>query len=443
MLSKEDNLLLTQVSRGTSMGTLLREYWLPMLFSNELVADGRTLKVKLLGEELVAFRDTSGRVGLIEQNCPHRGSTMYFARNENNGIRCVYHGWMYDVTGQCIEMPNEPESSNFKEKISLLAYKTQERNGLIWAYLGPREVPPPLPELEFNVLPPEHTLIWKNLQMTNWVQGLEGNIDSSHLSFLHTRLERDGSAEFGGGGARGLWYEDPAPRMEVMDTDYGVMYGAGRLEEPGRRFWRVTQFMMPIYGLFAPISPNECPMQWWIPLDDHTVMKWDVRWNPTRPITEEEAARMMNPDPGGFIEPTSDPYTHYRLAANMDNDYFIDWNAQGDKRYSGVPSVNLQDAAVQEGMGKIVKRDREHLGTADVMIIRTRRRLLNAARALRDHGTVPPGVDDPEVYHVRSTTVVLDESEGQNWQDIAGPLVKAFTDEKVMAADITMRTPRA
>jgi phthalate 4,5-dioxygenase len=440
MLSKEDNELLTQVSRGTPMGNLLREYWMPILFTDELVADGRTMKVKLLGEDLVAFRDSSGRAGLVEANCPHRGAPMYFARNENDGLRCVYHGWMYDVTGRCVDMPNEPASSNFKEKVKLAAYKIRERNGLIWAYLGPREKPPELPDLEFNVLPPEHTLIWKNMQMTNWVQGLEGNIDSSHLSFLHSRLERDGNAEFGGGGARGLWYEDPAPRMEVMDTDYGVMYGAGRLEEPGRRFWRVTQFMMPFYGLFAPIGPNECPLQWWIPLDDHTVMKWDVRWNPNRPITEEERGRLMNPDPGGFVEATSDPYTHFRLAANMDNDYFTDWDAQDGKRYSGVPSVNLQDAAVQEGMGTIVNRQREHLGTADAMIIRTRRRLLESAKALRDHGAVPPGVDDPTVYGVRSTTVVLSDEEP--WQPAAQPLLKAFTDEKIMAADITMRSPR-
>lgn len=441
MLSKEDNQILTQVSRGTPMGNLLREYWMPILFSHELKAGGRTMKVKLLGEDLVAFRDSSGRPGLIAANCPHRGAPLYLGRNENDGIRCVYHGWMYDVTGACVDMPNEPASSNFKDKVNLVAYKIRERNGLLWAYLGPRKTPPELPDLEFNVLPPEHTLIWKNMQMTNWVQGLEGNIDSSHLSFLHTRLERDGNAEFGGGGARGLWYEDPAPRMEVMDTDYGVMYGAGRLEEPDRRFWRVTQFMMPFYGLFAPIGPNECPMQWWIPLDDHTVMKWDVRWNPNRPITEEERGRLMNPDPGGFIEPTSDPYTHYRLAANMDNDYFTDWDAQDGKRYSGVPSVNLQDAAVQEGMGPIVNREREHLGTADAMIIRTRRRLLNAAKDLRDHGTVPPGIDDPSVYGIRSTTVVL--SDAEPWQPAADPLLKAFTEEKIMAADITMRTPRA
>ena len=441
MLSKEDNTLLTQVSRGTPMGNLLREYWMPILFSDELTAGGRTMKVKLLGEDLVAFRDSSGRPGLIEANCPHRGAPLYFGRNENDGIRCVYHGWMYDVTGACVDMPNEPAHSNFKDKVKLNAYKLRERNGLIWAYLGPRKTPPELPDLEFNVLPPEHTLIWKNMQMTNWVQGLEGNIDSSHLSFLHTRLERDGNAEFGGGGARGLWYEDPAPRMEVTDTDFGVMYGAGRLEESDRRFWRVTQFMMPFYGLFAPIGPNECPMQWWIPLDDHTVMKWDVRWNPNRPITEEERGRLMSPDPGGFIEPTSDPYTHYRLAANMDNDYFTNWDAQGDKRYSGVPSANLQDAAVQEGMGPIVNREREHLGTADAMIIRTRRRLLEAMKALRDHGTVPPGVDDPTVYGIRSTTVVL--SDAESWQSVASPLLKAFTDEKIMAADITMRTPRA
>jgi nitrite reductase/ring-hydroxylating ferredoxin subunit len=228
MLSKEENALLTQVSRGTVMGDLMRQYWIPFLSSNEIEADGRQMRIKLMNEDLIAFRDSSGRVGLLEEHCMHRSASLYFARNENNGLRCVYHGWMYDVSGKCIGMPNEPAWSNFKDKVQLVSYPCQERNGIIWTYLGPRETPPPLPDLEFNMLPPAHVLVWKNIQNTNWVQGLEVNIDSSHLSFLHTRLTADGSAEFGGPGGRGLWLTDPTPRMEVMDTDYGVMYGSGR-----------------------------------------------------------------------------------------------------------------------------------------------------------------------------------------------------------------------
>src|SRR4051812_30547917 len=188
MLTKEENDLLCQVGPGTPMGNLLRQYWLPVLFSWELEADGAPRRQRLLSEELIAFRDTNGQVGMVAANCPHRGAGLFFGRNEESGLRCVYHGWKFDTTGQCVDMPSEPAESNFKAKIRATAYPCTERNGLIWTYMGPRDVPPPLPDLEFNLLPESHVAITKNIQETNWVQGLEGNIDSSHLSFLHTRL---------------------------------------------------------------------------------------------------------------------------------------------------------------------------------------------------------------------------------------------------------------
>src|SRR5437764_4800787 len=169
------------------------------------------------------------------------------------------------------------------------------------------------------MIPEDRVAINKYLQDCSWMQGLEGNIDSSHLSFLHTRLAEDGDAGFGGGGGRGLYYRDKTARMEVMPTDYGVMYAAGREEKPGVMYWRVTQFLMPIYGMFAPVSPTECPMQWWIPLDDEHVMKWDVRWNPNRPLTKQEHARFTAEDPGGFLPQTSDPLHQWRLAGDVNN----------------------------------------------------------------------------------------------------------------------------
>src|SRR5687767_12108201 len=299
MLTHEENEQLCRVGPGTVMGDFMRQYWIPALVSSELpTADSDPVRVLLLGEKLIAFRDSNGTVGLIGHACPHRGASLFFGRNEECGLRCVYHGWKYDVSGHCIDMPNEPQESNFKEKIHHTAYPCQERGDLIWTYMGPRTTPPPLPDLEFNMLPRENVAIHKNLQDCNWVQGLEGNIDSSHLSFLHTRLTVDGDAGFGAGGGRGLFYNDKIARMEVSLTDGGVMYGAGREEQPGIMYWRVTQFLMPIWGMFAPVSPSECPLQWWIPLDDDHVMKWDVRWNPDRPLTENEHAGFVAEDPG-------------------------------------------------------------------------------------------------------------------------------------------------
>ena len=436
MLSREDNELLCRVGPGTPMGQLLREYWLPFLKSSDVERGGQPLRVKLLSEDLVAFRDTSGRVGLLGEHCSHRATSLALARNEDNGLRCVYHGWMYDVSGRCIDMPNEPEETRFADKIRHPAYACTERNGIVWTYMGPREVPPALPDLEWNMVPEDQVVIWRNLQFNNWVQGLEGNIDSSHLSFLHTRLTADGDGF--GGGNRGLWYADKTPRMEVRATDYGVMYGAGRKEDPDNSYWRVTQFLMPFYGMFAPVSPAEIPLQWWIPLDDHTVMKWDVRLNPNRPITEEERARLGFGDPGGFAEPNRfDPYTQFRLAADQSNGWLLDYEAQEERRFSGVPSVNLQDKAVQETMGPIVKRHIEHLGTSDAMIIQVRKRLINAAKALRDHGTTPPGVGQPESYRVRSATTVLPN--GTDWLEAVGDKLVAFTDRPVESAEAQIR----
>ena len=444
MLSVEDNELLTQVGPATPMGNLMREYWMPIYLSSDIAAnDSKPERIKLLGEHLVIFRDTQGRAGLLSEVCAHRGASLYWSRNEESGLRCVYHGWKYDVTGACVDMPSEPAASNFRDKVHLRSYPLQERNGIVWAYMGPRETPPPLPDLEFNVLPSEHTMIRRDLQHTNWVQGLEGNIDSSHLSFLHTRLTPDGSADFVGPSPfnRGLYYEDVAPRMEVVPTDVGVMYAAGRAEEEGKRYWRVTQFLMPFYGMFAPVSLAECPIQWWIPLDDNAVMKWDVRWNPNRPITDAEREFLILPDPGGFVEWTGDAYSHWRLNASLENDYLNDYSAQLDKRFSGIPSVNLQDKAILESMGHVVDRQREHLGTSDAMIIRVRRRLIDAAIALRDHGTVPPGVDDPQKYRRRTATVILDEED--DWQKEAGPYLEAFSELPVLSAEAEQASSRS
>ncbi len=437
MLSAADNELLTHVGPGTPMGDLLRQYWMPILQSSDLAEPGgKPFRMKLLDEPLIAFRDTRGRVGLLTEVGPHRGASLYWGRNEEGGIRCVYHGWKYDVTGACVDMPNEPASSNFKSKVRIASYPTQERNGMVWAYMGARKDPPPLPSLEWNMLPEDHVIVWKHLQLSNWVQGLEGNVDSSHLSFLHARLKREGDAGFPNTRDRGLFHNDKAPAMEVVDTEYGVMYGAGRREQPGLTYWRVTQFLMPFYGMFAPVSANECPLQWWVPLDDHHVMKWEVRWNPERPLTPGERVGLWSEDPGGIVEPTGDPLTHHRPVAGPDNDYFAEWDKQLTHRVSALPSVNVADKAILETMGPIVDRTIEHLGTSDAMIIRTRKRLLEAAKALRDHGTVPPGVDTPDVYGIRSATVVLKDGDG-SWIDASRKGVRAF-DGPVMSQEAQM-----
>ncbi|MEK7215197.1 MAG: Rieske 2Fe-2S domain-containing protein [Chloroflexota bacterium] len=421
MLSTADNQQLCQVGPGTPMGDLLRQYWMPMLLSEELPAkDGPPLRVKLLGELLVAYRDTSGQVGLMADNCPHRGASMFFGRNEEAGLRCVYHGWKFDLTGACTDMPNEPAESNFKNKVRITAYQTRERNGVIWAYLGPEEAPPALPELEWNLVPENQRYISKRLGQCNWVQSLEGGIDTSHSGFLHRPLAKavfDPTLD--------IVQRDRTPRFEVMETDYGVLIGARRGYDDTRYSWGITQFLMPFYSMipgglaFGPSLGGHA----WVPMDDETTMTWTVSWHPDRPLTEQEIQGMhVWPNfnihvgrEGGFLAPTSEPGGAWRTVLNKQNDYLIDHQMQQELRYIGINNIGLQDQCVQESMGPIYDRTREHLGAADTAIIRVRNLWLRSARALREQGLAPVGALSPEAYRVRSHGLILEKADAHTW----------------------------
>src|SRR6266540_5672457 len=215
MLGLEDNELLSRVGPGTLMGDLMREYWLPAIRADELSApECPPLRVRLLGEELIGFRTTSGDVGLIQNACPHRGASLFFGRNEQEGLRCVYHGWKFDVTGACVDMPSEPAESNFKNKVRARAYPTYERNGIIWTYMGPRETPPPLSHIESATV--EGVRVSKIMRDCNYMQALEGDIDTSHLAFLHNGAQR---AENLPQGSQAYYVaKDRSPRYAVLDT---------------------------------------------------------------------------------------------------------------------------------------------------------------------------------------------------------------------------------
>jgi phthalate 4,5-dioxygenase oxygenase subunit len=410
MLSGEDNELLCRVGRGTPMGELLRQYWMPALPSTELPApDGPPKKVRLLGEDLVMFRDTRGEVGLLAANCPHRGAALFFGRNEDCGLRCAYHGWKYDVTGRCVDMPNEPVESTFKDKIRARAYPCRDVNGVIWTYMGPREVPPALPAFEINTLPAEQ--VYPPLMMLeecNWVQALEGDIDSSHIDFVHAKLRSDSKQ-------RGTWHRDKRPRLEILPTDYGACYSARRQWDVDGLYWhRITQFILPLFSMIAASDPNIVQARAWVPLDDHYTLQFAIRGRLDRPVTEDERRQVRNPFAawGGYVEATSDPRLRFYTKANLHNDYLFDYELQKKELNLGIPFLgNLQDRAMTETMGPIYDRTQEHLGTTDAMVIMIRRLLINAARALRDEGVVPPNVDDPNLCRVRPASVLLPEGD--------------------------------
>jgi phthalate 4,5-dioxygenase oxygenase subunit len=412
MLSREDNELMCRVGRGTPMGELLRQYWMPCLPSSELPApDGPPKKVRLLGEDLVAFRDTRGEVGLLAANCPHRGASLFFGRNEDCGLRCPYHGWKYDVSGRCVDMPNEPEESTFKDKIRARAYPCRDVNGVIWAYLGPREVPPALPAFEINTLPaeqvyPPHMM----LEECNWVQALEGDIDSSHIDFVHAKLRADSPQ-------RGTWHRDRRPRLEILPTDYGACYSARRVwDDDGLQWHRVTQFMLPFYTMIAASDPHMVQARAWVPLDDDHTLQFTMRGRIDRAVTEDERRRVRDPFVawGGYVPPTSDWRTRFYTTANLHNDYRLDHELQRTDLVLGIPFLgNLQDRAMTETMGTIYDRTQEHLGTTDAMVIYARKRLIDSAKALRDSGALPANVDDARLCRVRAASVLLPE--GESW----------------------------
>src|SRR4051794_3272798 len=224
MLSHEDNKLVSQVGPGTPMGRHFRLFWLPALMPDKLSEpDGPPVRLRILGEDLVAFRDSTGKVGFVQKHCPHRGAALFFGRNEEEGLRCMYHGWKFDATGACVDMPNEPEESTFRFKIHQTAYPCKERGGIVWAYLGPPEKRPPLPGLEWLRAPAGYAHASKTWEECNWLQALEGGVDSSHSSFLHhdrSRLRPQATLAYRGRAG--------APRLEVLTTDYGFTYASIR-----------------------------------------------------------------------------------------------------------------------------------------------------------------------------------------------------------------------
>ena len=406
MLSKADNELLTRVGPGTPMGELMRQYWLPVLHSWELEPDGRPLRVRLLGEDLIAWRDTNGRPALIRENCPHRGASLFFGRNEGCGLRCVYHGWKFDVDGRCLDQPNEPAESNFKDKVRAVAYRAADWGDLVFAYMGPHKADPPgLPRFEWALVPEaQRHQQYKGILDCNWMQALEGDIDTSHLYFLHSRVNPEDSPN------AGVYHRDRSPRLEITETDYGLMYGARRLEEDGRIYWRTTHYLMPIFTLFPASEDGVVPTHMYTPIDDYHTLHWGIRWHPAREMPERQLMSEMSEMAGmGHMreEQKGRYFANWWPEANKENDFLIDREIQRTTSFTGVPTIRLQDAAMTTGMGPIMDRGAEHLGTTDTMIIQTRRKLLRSARALADSGVTPPAVEDPALYTVRSCSAVL------------------------------------
>ena len=415
MLSREDNALLTRVDRGTPMGDTLRRYWIPALLARELPEpDCPPVRVRLLGEDLVAFRDTQGRIGLLDELCPNRRASLFFGRNEECGLRCVYHGWKFDVDGRCLDMMNEPDALGFKDKVFAPAYPTQELGGIVWAYLGPPERRPPAPAFAWMRMPATHRQVSKVIQESNWLQGLEGGIDTSHAPIMHRLLTTETTRP--GFRPDNPFVRGKAPKLEVDITDYGYRYAGIRPLDEARVHVRTYHLILPFHQIRPSRSESGVPLvagHTWVPIDDESTMVYNWEYSTTdAPLTDQDRLerRLGN-------GPLDVDQTTFRSKRNRGNNYLLDRQVQNTETFTGIDGINVQDRAIQESMGAIVDRSREHLGPADRAVIQARRLLLETVRTVAEGG-VPRGIE-PTYATLAAAEAVL--SRDADWREAALP----------------------
>jgi len=406
MLSREENEILTRVGASTPMGELMRRYWIPALLSEEIPApDCPPVRVRLLGEDLVAFRDSHGRIGLLGEHCAHRGTSLFFGRNEECGLRCVYHGWKYDVDGNVLDTPAEPAASDFKKKLRHVAYPCKEVARMIFTYMGPAEKQPLIPGYEWFTLAEEQVCPVKSYLECNYLQGIEGDFDSSHTSFLHNnnikkaeRLKRDG-----------------APTLDAEETSYGMRAISIRTVGTGQIYVRTSPYMMPSFSIVpgpptAKFEEDDIrAFRFWVPIDDQTTWLYILNMR-KRPFTDEERKSLRS-----WIG------ADYRRIRNLGNNYLQNRELQRTASYTGIEAFNPaeQDGCATESMGAIWNRSKEHLGYSDKTIIALRKMLLRTVSDVAEGREPRHIIRDPQCNDfskLRSIKGVLPV--GTDWRQI-------------------------
>jgi phenylpropionate dioxygenase-like ring-hydroxylating dioxygenase large terminal subunit len=469
MLSKEDNELVTNTDAGTPMGELMRRYWLPVALSEELPGpDCVPVKLKIMNEDLIAFRDSDGKVGLVDAYCPHRGAPMFFGRNEESGLRCVYHGWKFDVSGRCVDVPNTPEGDTYKNKVRIVAYPCVEAGGMVFSYMGPADKQPPFPDFDFARVPMQNIYVTKFQLECNYLQATEGDFDPSHGVFLHSTLDNNAANpqfQFTSGtnalvgrqrnllqepmdqnepfpfavGSRRFKQDDFRSRDHVRLEDVdGAMYSIQRVTRPDGREVATAQmrFLMPLYCPPGIARPNHYSNNIRVPVDNYHMMFFRLRWS-LDPMTHEDIVYYKQ---GGYAYPEMLPGT-WKTKANVWNDYEVDRLGQKTFLYSGIKTFPLQDIAMMENQwGPLAKREKEHLVAMDYQMIYLRQKLLRAAKDMAQ-GIEPKEPWLPETYHYHSASVPIenDDYEGAiaKAKELAKePLVKDGQYTQKMAAEV-------
>ena len=403
-MNPEMSQTLTQTGAGTPMGNLMRRYWVPVVMSSEIAeADGPQVRVQIMGEKLLAFRDSDGLPGLISEFCSHRGVSLFFGRNEEKGIRCSYHGVKFDRLGNCVDVPSAPQMC---EKMKIVGYPCVERGGVVWAYMGPAEHQPAEPEVEWCTLPPSHVFVSKRWQRSNYLQAMEGGIDTAHVSYVHSM---DVTTDPMHRGVKALDYikADGNVVFNIEKTEFGMTLLGRRMGEPDSYYWRITQWLFPWYTLIPPFGDHALGGHVWVPIDDHNCWAWSINYRPEAPLGEEELHHMHE---GRGIHNEYEAPGSFIPKANSDNDYLIDRKAQKERRlYSGVAGIAAQDYSLQESMGPIQNHAEEKILPTDRGIVMARRMLYEAAIDL-GKGATPPALN-AVAHRVRAAGVLLDKAQ--------------------------------
>jgi phthalate 4,5-dioxygenase len=409
MLTHEENELVCRVTGDAPAGRMIARYWLPACWSDEVAErDGAPVRVRMLGHDYVAFRDSAGELALVDAACPHRLASLGLARNEEGGLRCIYHGWKFDVRGRCIEMPTEPAGFGYADRVKIRTYPVRDAGGLLWTYLGPPEHEPPFPAYDWTSLPRDQIAHMKFVEHTSYLQAAEGTIDSAHSWFLHRGIVQDWKA-------RSELSMDLSPRLETEDTTYGFRYGAIRSVngDPNSMYVKVTLYMFPTTAFIARPMTDDLPtlVQIFVPIDDEHTMHYSLFHSLNGKPVDEAAMREK-----AHLRPGIDLDANFRHVNSAANGWNQDRAAMKDGSWCGIDGFQNQDVACQESMGAIVDRSQEHLGTSDVAIIRMRRRMLESIRRFQA-GEAPIGLDVPIDYpNLRSEQRVIGIDEP--WQQI-------------------------
>src|SRR5204863_5591946 len=400
MLTRDQNELLCRVEGNAPMGGIMRRHWLPVCLSEEVAErDGAPVRSRLVGESLVVFRDSKGKLGVLDEHCPHRGASLVFGRNEECGLRCLYHGWKFDVEGNILEMSSEPDGSALMKSLKQKSYPVREAGGFVWAWLGPKE---DMREFEPPAWAPKPGIKYAIVKMhaaCNWAQVLEGSIDSAHSSSLHSTNMPAAENVYGSTATDEAWYRpsnDKAPRMQFEPTPYGFRYAALRkpIKNPETdQYVRTTLFLAPFTVLIPPNNQYNLA-QMLVPIDDVNTMFYWIAWHADaqKGITQEAWRKFCAATVGVDLD------ANYRKVRNFSNNYLQDREAMRRGDFTGISGIPAQDMAMWESMGPIADRSRDHPGSSDVAVVQFRRMMVAAAKKFSEGG--PAIGTDGKVRHV-------------------------------------------